>query len=212
MSFNIFKSQWYIVPYPLDQAGPSDPFFTWRPRILVIISSQSLMVNPFNSINIDCIITSSHINFPIIYFYVPWCFVRQFEWRECPSKTYLNPPTHPPPLAPHICVAYRDHHWFKQWVAACWCQAIIYRMMICYQSHAKEQTLTHRGRVTHICVSKITIIGSDNGLSPGRRQAIIWTSVGILLVWHLETNFTEIVNEIYTYSFKKIHLKMSSGK
>ena len=33
--------------------------------------------------------------------------------------------------------------------------------------------LTHWGRVTHICVGKQTIIGSDNGLSPGRRQAII---------------------------------------
>ena len=41
--------------------------------------------------------------------------------------------------------------------------------------------LTHRGRVTHICVSKLTIIGSDNGLSPGRRQANIWTNAGILL-------------------------------
>ena len=33
--------------------------------------------------------------------------------------------------------------------------------------------LTHWGRVTHIRVGKLTIIGSDNGLSPGRRQAII---------------------------------------
>ena len=32
---------------------------------------------------------------------------------------------------------------------------------------------THSGRVTHICVGNLTIIGSDNGLSPGRRQAII---------------------------------------
>ena len=38
--------------------------------------------------------------------------------------------------------------------------------------------LTHWGRVAHICVSKLTIIGSDNGLSPGRRQAIIWTNAG----------------------------------
>ena len=38
--------------------------------------------------------------------------------------------------------------------------------------------LAHWGRVTYICVSKLTIIGSDNGLSPGRRQAIIWTSAG----------------------------------
>ena len=36
--------------------------------------------------------------------------------------------------------------------------------------------LTHWGRVTHIYVSKLTIIDSDNGLSPGRRQAIIWTN------------------------------------
>ena len=33
--------------------------------------------------------------------------------------------------------------------------------------------ITHWGRVTHICVSKLTIIGSDNGLSPERRQANI---------------------------------------
>ena len=31
--------------------------------------------------------------------------------------------------------------------------------------------LTHWGRVTHICVGKLTIIGSDYGLSPGWRQA-----------------------------------------
>ena len=35
--------------------------------------------------------------------------------------------------------------------------------------------------MTHICVSKLTIIGSDNGLSPGRRQAIIWTNDNILV-------------------------------
>ena len=42
--------------------------------------------------------------------------------------------------------------------------------------------LNHWGRLTHICVSKLTIIGSDNGLSPGRRQAIIWTNDGILSI------------------------------
>ena len=39
---------------------------------------------------------------------------------------------------------------------------------------------THWGRVTHICVSKLVIIGSDNGLSPDQRQAIIWTNDGKL--------------------------------
>ena len=38
------------------------------------------------------------------------------------------------------------------------------------------------GRVTYICVGNQTIIGSDNGLSPGRRQAITWTNVAILLI------------------------------
>ena len=36
-----------------------------------------------------------------------------------------------------------------------------------------DNDLTHWGRVTHICVRKLATIGSDNGLSPGRRQAII---------------------------------------
>ena len=72
--------------------------------------------------------------------------------------------------------------------------------------------LTHWGRVTHKCVSKLAIIGSDNGLSPGRRQAIIWTNAGILLIGPLGTNFSETSIEIYTFSFKKIHLKLSSGK
>ena len=72
--------------------------------------------------------------------------------------------------------------------------------------------LTHWGRVTHICVSKLTIIDSVNGLSPGRRQAIIWTNVGIWLIGPLGTNFSEILIEIYTFSFKKMHLKMSSEK
>ena len=53
--------------------------------------------------------------------------------------------------------------------------------------------LTHWGRVTHICVGKLIIIGSDNGLSPGRRQAIIWTNAGIWLMGPLGTNFSEIL-------------------
>ena len=54
--------------------------------------------------------------------------------------------------------------------------------------------LTHWGRVTHICVSKLTIIGSDNGLSPERRQAIIWTNAGILIIGPLGTNFSRNSN------------------
>ena len=64
----------------------------------------------------------------------------------------------------------------------------------------------------HLCVSKLTTIGSDNGLSPGRRQAIIWTNPGILLIEPSGTNFSEILIETHTFSFKKIRLKMLSGK
>ena len=78
---------------------------------------------------------------------------------------------------------------------------------ILIQSH-----LTHWGRVTHICVSDLTIIGSDNGLSPCRRQAIIRTNAGILLIRPLQTNFSEILIEILIFSFKKMRFKVSSAK
>ena len=64
----------------------------------------------------------------------------------------------------------------------------------------------------HICVNKLTVIGSDNGLSPGWRQAIIWTNAGILLIGTLGTNFSEILIEIRPFLFKKMHLEMASGK
>ena len=72
--------------------------------------------------------------------------------------------------------------------------------------------LAHWIWVTHICVSKLTIIGSDHGLSPGRCQAMIWTNAEILLIGPLGKKISEILIEIHTFSFKKIHLKMSSGK
>ena len=64
----------------------------------------------------------------------------------------------------------------------------------------------------HICVVKLTIIGTDNDLSPGRRQAIIWTNAGKLLIGPLGTNFSEILIGIQIFSFKKMHLKMLSAK
>ena len=72
--------------------------------------------------------------------------------------------------------------------------------------------LTYWGRVTHICVRKIIIIGSDNGLSPVWHQAIIWINAGILLIGPLGTNFSEIHIEILTFPFKKMRLKVSSVK
>ena len=82
-----------------------------------------------------------------------------------------------------------------------WCQGSILSL-----------SLIHWGRVTHICVSKLTIIGSDNGLSPDRRQAIIWINARVLLIGPLGTNFNEILIKILTFSFKKMRLKVSSAK
>ena len=70
----------------------------------------------------------------------------------------------------------------------------------------------HLVRVTYICVGKLTTIGSDNGLSPGRRQAIIWTNAGILLIAPLGINFSEILIAIQAFSLKKTRLKFSSEK
>ena len=52
--------------------------------------------------------------------------------------------------------------------------------------------------MTHICVGNLNVIGSDNGLLPGQRQAITWTIVEILLIGPLETNFNEIFIRIIT--------------
>ena len=62
---------------------------------------------------------------------------------------------------------------------------------------------THWARVMHICISKLTVIGSDNGLAPAPCRAIIWANAGILLIWNLGTNFSEISSKIHILSFIK---------
>ena len=59
--------------------------------------------------------------------------------------------------------------------------------------------LTNCGLMTHNYVSKLTIINLDNGLSSGRRQAIIWSNAGILLIRPIRINFNEIWIEIHTF-------------
>ena len=83
---------------------------------------------------------------------------------------------------------------------------------LCYWKLSKRSPLTHWGRVTHICVGKLIIIGSDNGLSPDRRQAIIWTNAGLLSIGLLRTYFSENLIEIQQFSLKKMHVKVSSAK
>ena len=63
----------------------------------------------------------------------------------------------------------------------------------------------------HICITRVSI-GSDNGLAPNRRQAIIWTNAGLLSIGPLVTNFSEILIKIQNFSLTKMHLKISSAK
>ena len=70
-----------------------------------------------------------------------------------------------------------------------------------------SSALTHWGRVTNICIDYLTIINSDKGLSPGQCQAIIWTNAGISLIGPLGISI-----KIYTFSFKKTHLKISDAQ
>ena len=72
--------------------------------------------------------------------------------------------------------------------------------------------LTHWGRATHIFVGNLTIICSDIGLAPSRWQAIIWTNDGIFLIRPFGTNISEILIGNQTFSFMKMHLKMSFAK
>ena len=72
--------------------------------------------------------------------------------------------------------------------------------------------LNNWGQVTQRSVSKLTIIGWDNGLSLGRHQAIIWVNARMLLIRISGTNFSEILSEIHTFGFKKMHFKISSAK
>ena len=55
----------------------------------------------------------------------------------------------------------------------------------------------------------LVTIGSDNGLSAVRRQAITWTNADLLS--DLEKSFNEIPIKIH-FSFTKMHLKMPFAK
>ena len=78
---------------------------------------------------------------------------------------------------------------------------ITYSLSIAWQKRGdpEEYGLTHRGRVTYICVHKLNVNHSDNGLSRIQHQAIIWTNAGISLIHTLGKHFSEILSEIHTF-------------
>ena len=96
-----------------------------------------------------------------------------------------------------------------------WCLMIVLSAKI-YQNNNllyRIGILTHGGWVMFRRVSNVTIIGSDDGLSPSRRrQAIICPNARLTLIGPLGTNFCENLIKLHAFSFKMMHLKMSSGK
>ena len=88
-------------------------------------------------------------------------------------------------------------------------QAII--LNVVYHELHVNTLITHWGQVIYVFVSNLATIGTDNCLLPGRHQAIIWISAGILLIGPLRTNFSETLIKIRISSFKKMHLKISSA-
>ena len=100
----------------------------------------------------------------------------------------------------HVCINELVQDWFRRWLVA-------------FFGHLSEPA--PKSRIS--CVKNVnslgpsdaylrqwlTTISSDNGLSPGRRQAIIWTNTGILLIRILGSNFSEILIEIHTFSIQE---------
>ena len=83
----------------------------------------------------------------------------------------------------------------SEWIMTLFAMASLIEFvpLLCLCILEPVRKLTHWGRVTHICVGGLTIIGSDNGLSLGRRQAIIWANAGMLLIGPLGTGFREML-------------------
>ena len=124
-----------------------------------------------------------------------WYPISHFEW--CYTGLILG-----------LCPANERWHYFV--TASLSLAGCKHRIISYVEIHST--LLTHWGQVTHICVSKLIIIGSDNGLSPDRHRAIIWTNAWSLSIEPLRTYFNENVIKIQQFSLKKMHVKMSSAK
>ena len=136
-------------------------------RVIVIITIIIIILGIFNH---QCVWT--------YYYKIRWDFAMM--WQIAAFKYIFNWYLHPGIYSSMEYSITRRHKLCRAFTL----DALASRPVAC-------TLLTHWGRVTHICVSKLTIIGSNNSLSPVRRQAIIWTNAGILLIGPLGTNFNE---------------------
>ena len=124
------------------------------------------------------------------------------------------------------------HHCYKQ-ICKCWIiyccyhttfvlPYIILQIACCKQidisTYPTSILSTPWGWVTHICIGKLTIIGSDNGLSHGRLPSHYlkqyWNIYLYIYILNglLGRYLSEILIGVQMFSFKEMHLKMSSVK
>ena len=161
-----------------------------------------------------------------------YCLVMPYEDWVNICSVYGFLPTGTKPLPEPVLT---NHHWSllaftwgqfhrkcSRYISLIWFwNLLIYDYSgITHHWHLRSQIKRHKydfvsmitSGLMHKYVSKLTIIGSDDGLLPGRHQAIIWTNAGIFLIGPLATKFIEFFIEIQTFSFKKMHLNVSSAK
>ena len=134
-----------------------------------------------------------------MFWYIIVCLWRLSSWIYAP--VYLNYSHANIKRNKHVTITSKRRNDYV-FIALCVCGEVIFwnRSFFNTKNTMKARlSLNHWGRVTHICVSKFKIIGSDNGLSPGWCQAIILTNVGILLIGALGTKFSEILIESYIF-------------
>ena len=106
-------------------------------------------------------------------------------------------------------------HYFNQW----WPSSLMHLcIMVTRAQWVKAQIKPVQLPLTHppLCciyasVSRVSI-GSDNGLSPVRHQAITWNNTHLLSIRPLGTNLCEIGIKTQKCSFMKMHLKISPAK
>ena len=81
----------------------------------------------------------------------------------------------------------------------------------CHVASLGLNEITDWGRVTHICISKWTIIGSDNGFVTWSASSHYLNQCWNIINFTLKNRFQWLI-KIHIFSFKKMHLKMLSAE
>ena len=122
----------------------------------------------------------------------------------------LTAPPPPPPPPPHI-----DHLQCHQWWQS-WHHDVNFTFSLCDSLkglYMETECLIWLHKLPRFSgFNSLKPNDADNGLLPVQWQAIIWTKAGLLSNGPLGTHYSEILIKIQMFSFKKIHLKMSSAK